>query len=59
MVLDGNLSELKANSGVHLLSLLVSGSQLDTTLHTPRKREPHLRNCIHQAGLWHIYRALT
>lgn len=46
MVLAGNLSGLKADSDVHLLSLLVRVSQLGTNLHMPRKRERHLRNCI-------------
>lgn len=39
----GNLSGLKADSDVHLLSLLVRVSQLGTNLHMPRKR-----NCIRQ-----------
>lgn len=48
MVLASNLSGLKVNPDVHLLSLLLRVSQLGTNLPMPRKREHHLRNCIHQ-----------
>lgn len=54
MVLAGNLSGLKANSDVHLLSLLVRVSQLGTNLHMPRKRERTSFEELHPSGCGHI-----